>query len=165
MKNVFSADCGIVDEFSITQSGRGVAGYHALEACPELETLVGKRIGGGLFVVINLEELDQANTLQRLQGKLGRIHQFGVATPLLHRGERAHQHPDAAGIEHLDVAHVEDNARVARAQSLSDGPAKGIHGVAYHEVAVHADDLHVVVCVFADLYFHVSSTVQWKNLG
>lgn len=107
--------------------------------------------------MINLEELDQPDSLEGLQSIFGRIDQLGVAATLFDCGEGANEDSDAAGVEQFDVTEVEDNPRISRAQGLGNGAAEVIDGIADHEVATHADDLHVAACIFADLYFHIPS--------
>src|SRR5581483_1707799 len=57
--------------------------------------------------------------------------------------ERAHQHADAAGIDHGDFAYVNDDPRVPGAQMFFQNVAKRVHGLADLEVAPKLYHLHI----------------------
>ncbi len=101
--------------------------------------------GDGLgFVVVGGEEIQQANHLQGLQSKFGRLQKADGSAGLLGGGEVANQHADAAGVDGGDALEVENNFGVTLAEKFDDGGIETIECRAHAEASSELDKFDAV---------------------
>src|SRR4051812_9232524 len=137
-----------VVSFRPLETPREVAGAF-FRAGPFLALFEGR--DGFAFIGVDLEEVEQADDLERLHRELRGIHELEGAAALLGDGEQADKRADAARVDHGNVSDVDDDVAIAVAKKVFDGLTKRIDGAADLQVAVQVDDLNFLVLADVDL--------------
>src|SRR5271169_99699 len=134
---------------TVVMSGR--AGPREAERADWRGRRLAERLDCFAFVIEDLEQIDQAHDLQRLQGELGGTDQLEAAATRLGSGEGADQQADAAGIDHGDLGDVDHQAVIAGLEQFLHGLPEAVHRLSDLEVPAQPDDLCLPLLANVDI--------------
>ena len=88
---------------------------------------LGERFDCLFLLLVDFEQVEQADHLQRLDCELGWVQELERSTVLLSGGEETYQQSDAAGVDHLYFTQVDDEPAAAILKKVFHRTTKPVH--------------------------------------